>query len=89
MSQRDLVDGALFAFTLGTDPEAFLMLEVRRSGQGLQWEYALARMNYIRTRIDYRGREIWSAETLPWSVVGDHGEPYTRFITRGVGVTRP
>lgn len=85
----DLVDGALFAITLGTDPEAFLLLEARRVDQGLQWQYALTRMNYIRTRISYRGREIWSVETLPWNVVGDHSEPYTRFIIRGVEAVRP
>ena len=29
-TEGDLIDGGLFAFVLGTDPEAFLMIEARR-----------------------------------------------------------
>jgi hypothetical protein len=40
------MDGGLYAFVAGTDPEAFLLLEAREeSGSGKSWHYALARMN--------------------------------------------
>lgn len=41
-----LVDGALFAFVIGTDPEAFLLVEARMNTESqASWHYALARMN--------------------------------------------
>ncbi len=77
----NLVDGALFGIALGTDPEAFLLLEARRTGQSLQWQYAMARMNSIQMRGSYRGREVWSVETLPWDMTHNPHEPYATFIT--------
>jgi hypothetical protein len=85
----DLVDGALFALALGNDPEVFLLLEARRVGRGLQWQYALTRMNFLPTRVSYRGREVWSCERLPDGVVTDHTRPYTRFIIRQANVFKP
>jgi len=55
---KDLVDGALFAFALGTDPEIFLMLEAR----GAAWQYGLARMNDGAMSVLYRERELQSFE---------------------------
>ena len=36
----DVVDGAVFAFAQGTDPELLVLLEARRSGESLAWHYA-------------------------------------------------
>jgi hypothetical protein len=54
-----VVDGALFAFVLGTDPEVFLLLEARPGQQGLQWEYALAPMTVFALRVSYQGKAVW------------------------------
>lgn len=54
-----LVDGALFAFVLGTDPEVFLLLEARPGKQGLQWEYALAPMTVFAVKASYQGKAVW------------------------------
>lgn len=41
-----LLDGALFAFVKGTDPEAFLLVEAKENSEAkAAWHYALARMN--------------------------------------------
>lgn len=40
-----VLDGSLFAFVEGTDPEAWIILEAIESSSGPQWRYALARMN--------------------------------------------
>ncbi|MAG94065.1 MAG: hypothetical protein CMJ48_09980 [Planctomycetaceae bacterium] len=37
----NLLDGAMFAFVQGTDPEVFLLLEARSKGNNHQWEFAL------------------------------------------------
>jgi hypothetical protein len=54
-----LVDGALFAFVLGTDPEVFLFLEARPGKEGLEWQYALAPMTVFAVKGSYRGKVVW------------------------------
>jgi hypothetical protein len=44
--ETGVIDGALFAFVKGTDPEAVLLVEARENlPAGKSWHYALARMN--------------------------------------------
>src|SRR5262249_19517490 len=38
-----VVDGAIFAFVQGTDPESLLLIELVREGSRLHWMYAFAR----------------------------------------------
>ena len=40
-----VIDGALFAFVVGTDPEVFLFVEERPGPDGPRWQYALAPMS--------------------------------------------
>jgi hypothetical protein len=54
-----LVDGALFAFVLGTDPEVFLFLEARPGKEGLEWQYGLAPMTVFAVKGSYRGKAVW------------------------------
>ena len=79
MTEGGLIDGALFVFTLGTDPQAFLLIEARQVDRSAQWQYALARMNSVHLRATYHGREVWDVPTLPWDDVYDHRGPYTNF----------
>jgi hypothetical protein len=59
----DVLDGALFAMvcTVGTDPEVFLLVECRRTGEGPRWHYAVARFSHLNLFVSYRAREVWSA----------------------------
>lgn len=57
-------DGALFSFSLGTDPEALLLLEARVEGNEPSWQYAFARFHYVDLRAAYKGREVWHVEPL-------------------------
>lgn len=59
----EVVDGALFAYAHGTDPEALLLLEARRRGEALEWHYALAPMTGYALRVKDGGTEIWSIES--------------------------
>jgi hypothetical protein len=74
-----VLDGGLFTFVEGTDPEVFLLLEARREKDRYNWHYALTRMNSTRFEATYQGAQVWNVDVLPWSQVRDHNEPYTTF----------
>jgi hypothetical protein len=59
-----VVDGAVFAFvwTTGTDPEVLLVIEARRTDNGVRWHFAPARFTNREARLRYQGREIWKAD---------------------------
>ncbi len=79
-TKGELIDGGLFVFVLGTDPEAFLLIEARQPPGGApEWRFGATRMNSINLRLNHRGREIWNAPEIPWSQVWDSREPYCVF----------
>jgi hypothetical protein len=83
-TKGDLIDGGLFAFVQGTDPEVFLLVEARRpEGRAPEWSFGATRMHGIDLRLNHRGRPIWNAPEIPASQVFDTREPYTviRFET--------
>jgi hypothetical protein len=83
-TKGDLIDGGLFVFVQGTDPELFLPIEARRTKEGtLRWFYGATRMHGIHMRLSHRGREVWSVPTIPAEQVFDTREPYVviRFET--------
>lgn len=73
-----LLEGGLFAFVVGTDPEVLLVIEAREKDAGRQWHYALARMNRDAMRVRHKDHEVWSVPHLPspWS---DNRSPYLLF----------
>jgi hypothetical protein len=79
-TKGDLIDGGLFVFVIGTDPEAFLLIEARRTSSGaLQWQFGATRMNSIDMRIKHRDQEVWNAPEIPWAQVWDGRQPYCVF----------
>ena len=76
----DVIDGGLFAFVEGTDPEVLLLIEARRTPKGPRWQFAAARMNSIELKMSFQKREIWSAPVIPWEQARNHREPYSLFI---------
>ena len=75
--EAPLIDGRLFAFVQGTDPETLLLIEARRVDGKARWEYGLARLNHVAMRVNHKGRPAWSAPLLPWAVVQDRQQPYS------------
>jgi len=55
-----VIDGALFAFVTGTDPEAFLFVEAREGESGPGWHYALAPMTCFDLKATHAGKGVWS-----------------------------
>ncbi len=56
----EILDGALFAFVLGTDPEVFLFLEERQGEKGPEWQYAVAPMTVYALRVSRKDQVIWA-----------------------------
>jgi hypothetical protein len=73
----DLIDGGLFAFVLGTDPDIILMIEARRTKAGPEWQYAAARMNSLALTLNHKSREAWSAPMMTWQEAANPHQPYT------------
>lgn len=62
----DCLDGALFAYVMGTDPEAVLLLEAYRTGNGeYQWQYAFVRRTSGALEARWKGDVVWQAEKFP------------------------
>ncbi len=63
--RNDVLDGAVFAFVQGTDPESLLLLEAFKTGNGFEWQFAFVR----RTSGELEGRHqesiVWHADRLP------------------------
>ena len=76
-----VLDGAIFAFVRGTDPELLLLIEARRTDGKAVWQFAPARMNSIQFRLLHKSREVWSVPQIapPWINVQDRSKPYTLF----------
>jgi hypothetical protein len=72
-----VIDGALFAFVTGTDPEACVLVEARQGKNGPEWFYALGSFSCWSLKGEYKNKEVWD---LPrrWPN-GNLNEPY--FIT--------
>ncbi|HEV3005878.1 MAG TPA: hypothetical protein VGX78_15535, partial [Pirellulales bacterium] len=58
--RTDLIDGALFAFVQGTDPEVVLVLEAVGRDAESEWRYALTRRSVLPLEADIDGERIWS-----------------------------
>lgn len=57
----EVLDGALFAFVHGTDPEVFVMIEARGAPGKYRWHYGLAPMTAYAVKVSSKGNEIWSS----------------------------
>lgn len=58
--EAGILDGALFSFALGTDPEAIIMVESQKEAGVDTWKVAFARMTGYACEAKLDGKEIWS-----------------------------
>jgi len=73
MSVGAILDGALFTFVTGTDPELMLVIEARPAAGGDKpaWHYAAGRFTDLTLKLRHNGRELWTFER------GTTPDPYT------------
>ena len=77
---HNVVDGAIFSYTVATDPEAMLL--VRSNGD--HWEYAFARFHYWQLEARRNGTLDWSApldQGLERNRLGDQSHVAKEFIS--------
>lgn len=57
-----ILDGALFIFAIGTDPDVNLLIEAYQDDQGARYRYALAPVTLFQLNVRYKEVEVWSIE---------------------------
>ena len=62
------LDGALFAYVVGTDPELLVLLECDTAAAKPEWRFGVARMNRDTIRLKRKGETVWEA-----AATKDHG----------------
>lgn len=78
-----ILDGGLFIFVLGTDPECCLLLEAYQDGKDYRYRYALAPVTGFRFEVRYKDRLVWSKPP------GDAGSYYLGYYTPEPGEILP
>jgi hypothetical protein len=65
-SEKDgIVDGALFALSIGTDPEILFQVEARKESGGEKWFVVPLRSHYGQLDLSYQGKPIWNMREIP------------------------
>src|SRR5262249_20737223 len=64
-TERGVLDGALFAFVLSTNPELLLVVEAQTVDDKSQWMYSVARFTGRQTDLRFQDRQIWTTADLP------------------------
>jgi hypothetical protein len=62
--EAGIVDGGLFAFANGTNPEILLFLEARRAKDKASksvWQFGVGRSAYAELHLEYEGKEVYTA----------------------------
>ena len=57
------LDGGLFAYVIGTDPELLVLLECDTAEEKPRWRFGIARMNQDAIRLKRGGETIWEVPT--------------------------
>jgi hypothetical protein len=71
--QRGLIDGAIFSYAAGTNPEALLLVECRKDGDTPVWHAAFARFGANRCQARKGDAVVWECPAVQqW----DAKEPY-------------
>jgi hypothetical protein len=83
--QTKTLDGALYAFVLGTDPELLLLLECDTAEAKPAWRFGVGRMNRYLIRLKYKSEKVWEG-----GAIKDNGpEEAYRFLDLGLPRREP
>jgi hypothetical protein len=56
----DVLDGALFTFVTGTDPELMLVIEARSTEGGAQWHFGAGRFTDLALKLRHKKAVLWT-----------------------------
>ena len=65
LAEGDCIDGAVFAFVQGTDPESLLLLEAIKTKDRTEWQFAFARRTVGEVEGRHRGKAVWHVDRGP------------------------
>ena len=57
-----IVDGAVFVFAHGTNPECCVLIEAYQDDKGSRYRYAVAPMSIYKLEARYKGKPVWSVD---------------------------
>jgi hypothetical protein len=60
-ADQGILDGALYAFAHGTDPEVFALIEARETAKGTEWQVGLAPMTAYAVEVSRKDKAVWNA----------------------------
>lgn len=63
--ETGLLDGAVFGFAMGTDPESLLLLQAIGDKEDAKWQFAFARRTSGELEGRYREKVVWNAARYP------------------------
>jgi hypothetical protein len=79
IADGNAVDGAVFAFVMGTDPETLLLLEAVKKVDATTWQYAFARRTSGELDGRHRDQVVWKAESN--ATTNDPRQPHFSIVT--------
>ena len=66
IKEGQVVDGAVFAFVMGTDPESLLLIEAVKGDDGkANWQFAFARRTSGELEGRHQDKVVWHADRYP------------------------
>ncbi|HVW01402.1 MAG TPA: hypothetical protein VHB77_13710 [Planctomycetaceae bacterium] len=65
LPEGDCIDGAVFAFVQGTDPETLLLLEAIKVKDRAEWQFAFGRRTSGELEGRHQGKVVWHADRFP------------------------
>jgi hypothetical protein len=57
-----ILDGGMFIFVIGTDPDVVLLIEAYQDEKGSRYRYALAPMTIFQLDVRYKDKEVWGVD---------------------------
>jgi hypothetical protein len=79
-----LLDGAMFIFAHGTNPEIVLLIEAAgQDAAAAAWQYGVARLGSAELHVSLDSREVWTQERTP-GVIGLPTDSYWLFFKPAV-----
>ena len=82
----DSLDGALFTFVTGTDPELMLMIEMRPTKEGPAWHFGAGRFTDLALKLRHKDAVLWTYES---GLQDDTQMPYLSRRTERRNATLP
>jgi hypothetical protein len=76
------LDGALFAYVIGTDPELLLLLECDTSAAAPEWQFGIGRLNRDAVKLRRNGTTVWEGPCIEGGYENEPSEPYHFFGLR-------